>query len=75
MWDKAEERSVSCGGDEMKTTKTNLGKTKEEIIYELLLSLNAGDNYYVRSTDDRIQLAKHQYERLVDEGVIEELGD
>lgn len=59
----------------MKTTKTNLGKTKEEIIYELLLSLNAGDNYYVRSTDDRIQLAKHQYERLVDEGVIEELGD
>lgn len=59
----------------MKTTKTNLGKTKEEIIYELLLSLNAGDNYYVRSTDDRIQLAKHQYERLVDEGVIEKLGD
>lgn len=59
----------------MKTTNTNLGKTKEEIIYELLLSLNAGDNYYVRSTDDRIQLAKHQYERLVDEGVIEELGD
>lgn len=59
----------------MKTTKTNLGKTKEEIIYELLLSLNAGDNYYVRSTDDRIQFAKHQYERLVDEGVIEELGD
>ena len=59
----------------MKTTKTNLGKTKEEIIYELLLSLNAGDNYYVRSTDDRIQLVKHQYERLVDEGVIEELGD
>ena len=59
----------------MKKTKTNLGKTKEEIIYEILLSLNAGDNYYVRSTDDRIQLAKHQYERLVDEGVIKELGD
>lgn len=59
----------------MKTIKTNLGKTKDEIIYELLLSLNAGDNYYVRSTDDRIQLAKRQYARLVDEGVIEELGD
>lgn len=59
----------------MKTTKTNLGKTKEEIIYELLLSLNAGDSYYVKGTEDRVWLAKSQYERLVNEGVIKELGD
>ena len=59
----------------MKTTNTNLGKTKEEIIYELLLSLNTGNSYYIKGTDDRIWLAKYQYERLVDEGVIEELGD
>lgn len=58
----------------MKTTKTNLGKTKEEIIYELLLSLNTGDSYYVKGTEDRVWLAKSQYDRLVDEGVIKELG-
>lgn len=38
----------------MKTTNTNIGKTKEEIIYELLLSLNTGDSYYVKGTEDRI---------------------
>ena len=59
----------------MKTTKTNIGKTKEEIIYEILLSLNTGDSYYVKGTEDRVRLAKYQYERLVNEGVIEELGD
>ena len=59
----------------MKTTKTNIGKTKEEIIYEILLSLNTGDSYYVKGTEDRIWLAKCQYERLVNEGVIKELGD
>ena len=59
----------------MNTTNTNIGKTKEEIIYELLLSLNTGDSYYVKGTEDRIWLAKHQYERLVNEGVIKELGD
>lgn len=59
----------------MKATDTNLGKTKEEIIYEILLSLNAGDSYYVKGTEDRIWLAKYQYERLVNERVIKELGD
>ena len=59
----------------MKTTKINIGKTKEEIIYEILLSLNTGDSYYVKGTEDRVWLAKYQYERLVNERVIEELGD
>ena len=59
----------------MKTTKTNIGKTKEEIIYEILLSLNTGDSYYVKGTENRVWLAKYQYERLVNERVIEELGD
>ena len=57
----------------MKITKTNIGKTKEKIIYEILLSLNAGDSYYVQGEQDRIWLAKYQYERLVKEGIIQEI--
>lgn len=42
--------------------KTNLGKTKEEIIYELLISLNRGNSGYV---GERVQNAIDQYQKLV----------
>ena len=48
---------------------TNLGKTKEEIIFELLLSLNKGNSGYI---DDRIYKAIEQYDYLVSEGIIVE---
>ena len=41
--------------------------TKEEIILKLLLSLNAGDSYYV---DQRVNVAIEQYEKLVKKGII-----
>ena len=55
--------------------KTNLNKTKEEIVYELLLSLNNGDSYYVQndgSAMPRISLAIAQYNALVEKGIIVE---
>ena len=48
---------------------TNLGKTKEEIIYELLLSLNKGNNGYYA---DRVYAAIYQYNQLVTENIIVE---
>lgn len=54
---------------------TNLNKTKEEIIYELLLSLNKGDSYYCLeglSGAPRVNVAIAQYESLVEEGIIVE---
>lgn len=57
----------------MKTINTNLGKTKEEIIYEILLSLNTGNSYYVQGEQERIWLAEYQYKKLVKEGVIQEV--
>jgi len=51
---------------------TNLGKTKEEIVYELVLSLNQGDTCY---TKDRVCLAVTQYNQLVEEGIIEEIEE
>jgi hypothetical protein len=48
---------------------TNLGKTKEEIIFELLKSLNQGNSGYV---DGRIDKAIEQYDDLVSEGIIVE---
>lgn len=48
---------------------TNLKKTKEEIIYEILLSLNKGGRGYV---EDRVEDAIEQYEELVEEGIIKE---
>lgn len=48
---------------------TNLNKTKEEIIYELLLSLNRGDSSYIT---DRAMWAEHQYRQLVENGIIVE---
>lgn len=49
---------------------TNLNKTKEEIIYELVLSLNKGDSYYV---DCRVDVALSQYNKLVEKGIIKEV--
>lgn len=48
---------------------TNLHKEKEEIIYELLLSLNNGNTCYV---NDRVKLAISQYDELVENSVITE---
>lgn len=48
---------------------TNLHKEKEEIIYELLLSLNNGNSCY---TDERVRLAIAQYDSLVENKIITE---
>ncbi len=48
---------------------TNLNKTREEIIYELVLSFNKGDSCV---PEDRVRLAVAQYTDLVNEGVINE---
>lgn len=48
---------------------TNLNKEKEEIIYELLLSLNNGNTYYAT---ERVGLAIEQYDELVKQGIITE---
>ena len=48
---------------------TNLNKTKAEIIYELVLSLNKGDSYYVNK---RVDVALDQYNKLVARGFIKE---
>ena len=47
--------------------KTNLDKTKEEIIYELLISLNQGNCGY---SGDRVQEAIDQYQKMVRVGII-----
>ena len=57
----------------MKTINTNLGKTKEQIIYEILLSLNTGNSYYVQDEQDRIWFAEYQYKKLVKEGIVQEI--
>lgn len=57
----------------MNKTYTNLKKTKEQIIYELVISLNQGDSYYCSGNNDRINIAIMQYEKLVNEGVIKEI--
>lgn len=48
---------------------TNLNKTKEEIIYELLISLNNGNNGY---SNHRLMYAIEQYDQLVNAGIIKE---
>ena len=48
---------------------TNLNKTREEIIYELVLSLNNGNNSYI---GDRVEIAIRQYDEFVRHGVIKE---
>lgn len=55
---------------------TNLNKTREEIIYELLISLNQGNSYFVEMNDKatpRIDLAISQYEALLNRGIIIEM--
>lgn len=55
---------------------TNLNKTKEEIIYELLLSINQGNSDYARrdyKASPRIELAIDQYKILVEKGIVKEL--
>lgn len=48
---------------------TNLHKEKEEIIYELVLSLNNGNSSYV---NERVELAIAQYNDLVENQIITE---
>ena len=48
---------------------TNLKKTKEEIIYEILLSLNNGNSGYI---DERVKYDIKQYEQLVEQKIIKE---
>ena len=48
---------------------TNLNKTKEEIIYELLISLNNGNN---ATMYERLKYAKVQYSQLVEEVIVKE---
>lgn len=49
---------------------TNLNKTKEEIIYEMVLSLNQGNCRYA---EDRVEIAMAQYEELVKEEIVKEI--
>ena len=58
---------------EFRNISTNIGKTKEEIILELLLSLNQGDVGYLTKNGDytpRIDVAIGQYNALVNLGII-----
>jgi hypothetical protein len=48
---------------------TNTGKTKAEIILDLVLSLNKGDSGYV---DNRVRYAVEQYNKLVELRIIED---
>ena len=56
---------------------TNLNKTKEEIIFELVLSLNQGDSGYATgygsSDSPRVNSAIIQYNALVKAGIIKEI--
>ena len=58
---------------------TNLNKTKEEIIFELVLSLNKGDSGYATGygSDDspRVENAIIQYNALVKAGIIKEIEE
>ena len=43
--------------------------TKAEIILQLVLSLNRGDS---RSAELRVGMAEHQYNQMVERGIIKE---
>ena len=49
---------------------TNTGKTKADVILELVMSLNKGNSGYV---DERARYAREQYDALVKNGIIEEV--
>ncbi len=48
---------------------TNTGKTKAEVILDLVLSMNKGNSGY---SNDRVADACYQYQQLVRAGIIEE---
>jgi hypothetical protein len=48
---------------------TNTGKTKAEVILDLVMSMNRGNSGYI---DERIRYACEQYDALVKAGIIEE---
>ena len=48
---------------------TNIGKTKAEIILDLVLSMNRGDSM---SVEVRVQYAERQYNDMVARGIIKE---
>ena len=48
---------------------TNIGKTKADIILDLVLSLNRGD---CDLPYDRVHIAHKQYEQLVSYGILKE---
>ncbi len=48
---------------------TNIGKTKAEIILDLIMSLNRGNSGYI---DERVRYACEQYNELVKAGIIKE---
>lgn len=48
---------------------TNLGKTKAEVILDLVISLNRGNSGYI---GERVRYATEQYSKLVESGVIKE---
>lgn len=56
---------------------TNLGKSKEEIVYELLLSVNRGCNNIDSNPEldakRRVQLVGREYSMLVEDGIIKEI--
>jgi hypothetical protein len=47
-------------------------KTREEIIFGILLSLNQGNCGYVLPASYRIDIAINQYKELVEKGIIKE---
>lgn len=54
---------------------TNLKKSREEIIYELILSLNQWNSGYTSNNGDgtpRVDLAIAQYEAMKKRGIIKE---
>lgn len=56
----------------MNNINTNLDKTKGEIIFELVKSLNNGNSGYI---DRRVGYATQQYNELVDAGIITEITE
>lgn len=44
--------------------------SKEDIIFQLLLSINSGKLYYPMGDTDCVWLAIRQYNRLVEKGII-----
>jgi hypothetical protein len=51
---------------------TNTGKTRAEVILDLVLSMNRGNSGYI---NDRVVEAIAQYQQLVNAGIIEEEED